>query len=247
MGYFNIIKLNATTSTNEYLKDKRAKGDCRDGDLVWTKNQTAGRGRLNKTWESEPHKNIAMSVYRDYDENPPQFPYLISVAFSVAILRGLDRLGVPELKIKWPNDILSCNKKIGGILIENRVSKGVVKDSVIGFGLNVNQKQFENLDHAASLHTVTQKKWEIDLVLQSLCVFFKEALYLDFNKNNASLLASFNSFLWQRNLQSMFEGTEGFFKGLPLEVNHEGQLKIINLETDRVSLLDFSESKMLYV
>ena len=70
---------------------------------------------------------------------------------------------------------------------------------------------------------------------------------LDFNKNNASLLASFNSFLWQRNLQSMFEGTEGFFKGLPLEVNHEGQLKIINLETDRVSLLDFSESKMLYV
>lgn len=247
MGYFNIIKLNATTSTNEYLKYKRAKGDCRDGDLVWTTHQTAGRGRLNKTWESEPHKNIAMSVYRDYDENPPQFPYLISVAFSVAILRGLDRLGVPELKIKWPNDILSCNKKIGGILIENRVSKGVVKDSVIGFGLNVNQKHFENLDHAASLHTVTQKKWEIDLVLQSLCVFFKEALYLDFNKNNASLLASFNSFLWQRNLQSMFEGTEGFFKGLPLEVNHEGQLKIINLETDRVSLLDFSESKMLYV
>ena len=79
MGNFNTIKLSATTSTNEYLKQKRFNDDCQDGDLVWTTQQTEGRGRSTNVWVSSPQKSIAVSIYRLFDEDAPQFPFTISL------------------------------------------------------------------------------------------------------------------------------------------------------------------------
>ena len=118
MGYFNIIKLDAIPSTNDYLKVMRKSKKAKDMDLVWAINQTCGRGQRENKWISESNKNITISIYKNFKEFSIFHPFLISVIISISIVKCLEKLNVPNVLIKWPNDILSCNKKIGGVLIE---------------------------------------------------------------------------------------------------------------------------------
>ena len=76
----------------------------------------------------------------------------------MAIINALEKISIPELSIKWPNDILSENKKIGGILIENFFKKSKINTSIIGIGLNLNQEKFEKVPKATSLKMVTGTK-----------------------------------------------------------------------------------------
>ena len=71
------------------------------------------------------------------------------MVMSLAIVKALERLNIPKLSIKWPNDILSANKKICGVLIENVIKQNQLESSIIGIGLNVNQNKFDNLPQAA--------------------------------------------------------------------------------------------------
>ena len=64
MTNFNMIKLDATASSNDWLKNRFLSGDCSDGDVVWVKNQTHGRGQMNKIWQSEPQKNLTFSLFK---------------------------------------------------------------------------------------------------------------------------------------------------------------------------------------
>ena len=151
MSYFNIIKLNATPSTNDFLKERHQKGLCLDGDLVWAQDQTSGRGQRNRTWFSSPEDSLTFSIYKTYEQFYSANAFSISVAVALGIVTGLQSQGIPNVSIKWPNDILSDNKKIAGILIEN-IFKGFNEIvSIVGIGLNVNQLQFDNLPQASSL------------------------------------------------------------------------------------------------
>ena len=76
------------------------------------------------------------------------------------------------MSLKWPNDILSDNKKICGILIENYIKGDVIIASIIGIGLNVNQTGFQNISGASSLYNLTKKKFDTELVLDLLLGFF---------------------------------------------------------------------------
>ena len=155
MSYFKIIKLDATPSTNNYLKYKYKKRDAKDGDLVWSKNQTSGRGQRENTWFSKPEESLTFSVFRQYKDKNTLNPFILSILVSLGIHEALSTIHLPNLKIKWPNDILSCNKKVGGILIENFFNKGELIASVIGIGLNLNQLSFNNLPNATSFRLVS--------------------------------------------------------------------------------------------
>ena len=118
MSYIKIIKLNAIPSTNDYLKKKHKTGEVFDGEIVWTENQTSGRGQRNKKWISEPFTSLTFSIYKQFN-NLLINPFKLNAVVCLAIINALEKLSIPKLLIKWPNDILSENKKIGGILIEN--------------------------------------------------------------------------------------------------------------------------------
>ena len=138
MSYFRIIKLNAIPSTNDYLKKRYKSGKVFDGELVWTENQTSGRGQRNKKWISEPFTCLTFSIYKQFNHLLIN-PFKLNAVVCLAIINALEKLSIPELLIKWPNDILSENKKIGGVLIENFFYKSKIKASIIGVGLNLNQ------------------------------------------------------------------------------------------------------------
>ena len=129
-------------STNT-IATQWAAADAPDGALVGAENQTAGRGRFDRTWSVEPGQNLTFSVIL--------FPGLtadrlgmISIAFSLAVCDVLRDLVRPAtVEIKWPNDILVDGKKVCGMLQESAFAVGKSSGRVVmGIGLNVNQTTF---------------------------------------------------------------------------------------------------------
>lgn len=112
--------------------------------------QTAGRGQRGNGWESEPGRNLLFSMlYYPPADLLPSRQFQISKAVAVAVAETVDRLldgyDHPEVCIKWPNDIYVGDRKIAGILIENALQSSTrIAHSIIGMGLNVNQREFRS-------------------------------------------------------------------------------------------------------
>ena len=222
MSNFKLIKLNATTSTNDYLKKRYKSGKVLDGDLVWTENQTSGRGQLNKKWISEPFKSLTFSVYKQFN-GLLNIPFNFNAVVCLGIIYALKKLSIPGLSIKWPNDILSENKKIGGILIENFFNRGKIKASVIGVGLNLNQEKFEKLPKATSLKIITGEKWASKIILDALVPILEEYLFM-FDFQDSSILDQYQKILWKRNKTVLFDMDGKLHKGKLKGVDESGMI-----------------------
>ncbi|MDE6175479.1 MAG: biotin--[acetyl-CoA-carboxylase] ligase [Duncaniella sp.] len=136
-----IIELEETASTNSYLA--AIARESREGLTVVCRCQTAGRGQRGNSWESEPGKNITMSLLLKPAGLHPSRQFLVSQAVSVAIVSVLSRhLPGEEIRIKWPNDIYAGDRKICGILIENSITQSGINHCIVGMGINVNQTRF---------------------------------------------------------------------------------------------------------
>lgn len=136
---WKIIHIEETDSTNRWLREHGGEDDM----AVWADYQTAGKGQGQNSWESERGKNLTFSVLMHPKGMMANRQFDISMQVSVAILETLgQRIG--DLSIKWPNDIYWRNAKIAGILIENSLAGNTIRDTIIGVGLNVNQRAFRS-------------------------------------------------------------------------------------------------------
>lgn len=134
---WDIVHIEETESTNSWLKGRRQRT------VVWAEYQTAGRGQGTNRWESERGKNLTFSICLTPKDLPVNRQFAISMAVSLAICEALGQY-IGDLSIKWPNDIYWRNGKIGGILIENNLQGRFIKESIIGVGLNINQREFHS-------------------------------------------------------------------------------------------------------
>ena len=91
MTNFNMIKLDATASSNDWLKSRFLSGDCSDGDVVWVKNQTHGRGQMNKLWQSEPHKNLTFSLFKVFPKLTVKNAFVINCAVTLGVVKALGK------------------------------------------------------------------------------------------------------------------------------------------------------------
>ena len=157
-----IIKLNAIDSTNSYLKKLCTTEPVSDYTAVIAENQTQGRGQMGTIWNSESSKNLTFSVFKELSDFQFEAPFYISMVVALSLLKTLDALSIPRLSVKWPNDILSADKKICGVLIENVIKQNAIKASIIGIGINVNQITFENLPQASSLKAISGKEYDLN-------------------------------------------------------------------------------------
>ena len=148
--------------------------DLPDGTLVVARRQTAGRGRRGRSWLSPPGINFTGSILLKRLEDGFHAGCLLGVA-ALSLLREL----APELPayLKWPNDIYVRNRKICGILIENTLCGDSLTASVIGIGLNVNQKEFPpQLLNPVSMAMLTGREYDLKDLLPKLCRFLKRRL-----------------------------------------------------------------------
>jgi len=125
-------------STNDVAKRRAKEGD-KEGTVIITEEQTAGRGRIGRSWLT-PRGSIALSIIL----YPPlaYLPSLIMVA-SLAVAYSIEQVTNLKVQLKWPNDVLLNGKKVCGILVESDVRGDKVDYAVIGIGLNVNLKLSE--------------------------------------------------------------------------------------------------------
>lgn len=144
--------------------------------VVVTDSQTAGRGRGENSWESEPGQNLLCTIVYPYRQKADKQSY-ISRAVSLALC-DLLMLFTPNYAIKWPNDIVLDGKKIAGILIEHQVSGSHLTYSLIGIGLNVNQERFPEVLQATSLIHATETKFRLKDILRTLLSCLESRLFL---------------------------------------------------------------------
>ena len=241
-----LIKLNATDSTNSYLKTLCANELVADYTAVITKNQINGRGQMGTVWSSQSHKNLSFSTYKDVSGFRLEHPFYISMVVALALLKTLQFFSISKLSVKWPNDILSDNKKICGILIENLVKQSNFSSSIIGIGLNVNQVDFDNLPKASSLKLITGRVYDIDEIANVIIKNLKHYFNL-LNKGNLDALKTkYESFLFRKNKPSTFQDAEGFvFSGFIKGVSSSGNLQVL-LEDEIIKEFDLKTITLLY-
>jgi BirA family biotin operon repressor/biotin-[acetyl-CoA-carboxylase] ligase len=141
---------------------------------------------------------------------------------------------------------LSCNKKIGGILIENTFKNNKLTNSILGFGLNVNQSNFSKFPHAASLFSLTKKNWNIEKVFEALIYALEQDEFINLVKHREANLETFNSYLWRKGKPSKFQGVQSVFEAIPLEVTKQGGLVITSLENEQKKELALANARILY-
>jgi BirA family biotin operon repressor/biotin-[acetyl-CoA-carboxylase] ligase len=223
-----IIKLDAIDSTNSFLKELAQNSSLENYTIVTAKEQIKGRGQMGAQWVSEPNKNLLCSVYVAFEEVLIKNKVLINYAVSLAVINTLERFKVPKLAVKWPNDILSSNQKICGILVENVMQGKKVKSTIIGVGLNVNQEVFPS-----QLKNVTSIKNEMKLNvdIDDLLLRFVEELKITISfvtKSIANdLKRNYLKRLYKKNIPSMFKDSkDALFMGKIIGVSSQGKLQI---------------------
>ena len=242
----NLIKLDAIDSTNSFLRRLAAHKELEDYTIVTSEKQNEGRGQMGTQWVSEPGKNLTFSVYKKINCLQKEEQFYLSMAISLAIYDALTYFGIPHLKIKWPNDILSANSKICGILIESIIKKGEMSASIIGIGLNLNQTNFDGVTNASSLKCLTGVFYNKEEVLLKIIEHIKKYEEWVINRQLFKIKETFESQLFRKDKPSTFKLKNGdlimgFIKG----VANNGCL-IVLLEDEVLKEFDLKELKLLY-
>nr|WP_314278554.1 biotin--[acetyl-CoA-carboxylase] ligase [uncultured Peptostreptococcus sp.] len=176
----DIYYFDSIDSTNIYANIIANKVD--EGAVVISKEQTKGRGRSGKIWVSDDNQGIYFSIILKPDIPISMASFLTQVA-GAALITSLEKLGV-SCQIKWPNDIVLNGKKIAGILTEMRAEIESISYIIVGIGINIGHKIFEDSisNVATSLANEGYEIRELD-ILRTFFIDF-ENLYEDFKHKN---------------------------------------------------------------
>lgn len=239
-----IIKLDAIDSTNDYLKQLSRESSPENYTIVMAEEQTKGKGQMGAKWFSEKGKNLTMSILvRDLTlDNKNIFD--LNIVVALVLLCVLENYKIPNLSIKWPNDIMSDSKKVAGILIENSFKSDKVAHAIIGVGLNLNQTDFRDLPQATSLACITGEQYDKEEIALELRKSLEEYLHA-LAENSELLWKEYHNKLYKINYPVAFENTAGNrFMGIIKKVSKDGRLEVLQ-EDDAIVHYEVKEIKML--
>lgn len=240
---WKIVHIDETDSTNRWLKDKASKAkalgfapqtlrlqplntNTSENTVVWTDYQTAGRGCGTNTWESERGKNLLFSMLIHPTDISANEQFRITQIVSVALCQTLQAYINNKVEIKWPNDIYVGDKKICGILIENRLRGNTIKDSIIGIGLNVNQTEFKsNAPNPVSIRQLTGRETDLEELLQAFLRAF------DVSYNSKTTCFGYKSMLYRSGKYAIYEDKTSCFTATLTDVLPDGRLLLVDKDS----------------
>ncbi len=210
---WKIIHIDETDSTNRWLREQGGKDDM----VVWADFQTAGRGQGSNSWESERGKNLTFSILLHPTDIPANRQFAISMQVSLALCEALGQ-HIGDLSIKWPNDIYWRNAKIAGILIENRLHGNTICESIIGIGLNVNQRQFcSDAPNPVSLWQISERETDREVLLKDILSNIRSLIGQDVRQQYLSML-------YRRTGYHPYTDKDGAFMAKISDVQDDGHL-----------------------
>ncbi|WP_373776988.1 biotin--[acetyl-CoA-carboxylase] ligase [Glaesserella sp.] len=218
-----VLLFKEIDSTNEYLLTHYKQ--LENGSLCVAETQTAGRGRRGRQWYSPQSQNLYFSMLWHYPSKHIEQLSSLSLVVSVLIAEAFQALNVPNIQIKWPNDIYHNGKKMGGILIESRVDHcGVYL--VIGIGLNLGMK---NVDEAVVTQAWSDlSDYQIDRtqLAAHLATHLQQALQRYPQAGFADYIERWQAFDIFRNQAVKLVTESDEIHGISLGINDEGELML---------------------
>ena len=231
-----FIDLDETHSTNSYATNLLKQTSVAEGTLVFTKNQTKGRGQLGNTWQAEEGKNITFSLILHPIFLTVDKQFYLSKITSLAVFGMLTEflnLSLYDIKIKWPNDILVNNGKIAGILIENILRGSFLQSSVIGVGININQLNFVDIHkQTTSLALLLKKEFNVKQSLSLFCKHF-EAFYLMLKQGNFDKITqAYLQQLYKFNQWANYQASNKTFSAKITGIEENGLLLLVTKQNE---------------
>lgn len=235
----NFIELERVDSTNNYAANMLIQTNVPDGTVILAHFQENGRGQMGNEWQSSPGQNIMTSVIYHFKNLDPDRSFLLSKAISLAIYETVNEVVKQNVSIKWPNDIYVEDQKISGMLIENKW-QGQECSSIIGIGLNVNQRFFGNLE-ATSLANCTGLSFELERILNLLLSRLEKFVSIYRNGNYKELSDSYLSYLrYFEEPKEFTTNTNEVFSGKITDVEDSGHM-VIQLNDGNVRKFMFKQ------
>ena len=231
---FKVIHIEETDSTNRWLSNNQV-GDV----VVVAEYQTAGRGCGTNSWESERGKNLTFSILIHPEHIPANRQFSITEATSVALCETLEHYINDKAEIKWPNDIYVGDRKICGMLIENRLQGSIIKDSIIGIGLNVNQREFiSDAPNPVSIYQLTGKETDREQLLKRFLSAFEVAF------NNKTTCFAYRERLFRKGRDYLYKDKTTCFTASLIDVENDGRL-VLRDETGKLRTYAFKEVQFI--
>lgn len=216
--YYQIID-----STNKEAKSIINNNEATHGMMIITDNQKNGKGRLNNEWFMGPGKGLAMSIIYLKTLSIKKAT-LIPLASGLAIAKTLENRGFKP-KLKWPNDIILNNKKVGGILCESEIKKNIINSFIIGVGLNVNEAVNDfpkELQYkATSLFIETNNSFQRELISAIITTFLERSI-----QNFDSIMDEWLSFCAHLDKKVTFHYRDKEYSGVFKGINSKGHAQI---------------------
>lgn len=238
---YDIMWLDSVDSTNS--EAKRRISDIDNLSVLSALSQSEGRGQKGNKWSSVPGENLTFSIVLKFGEQTvgkagpgvaenaglsvagklqlvvaAREQFVLTEITSLSIVEFLSRHGI-KAKIKWPNDIYVGDKKICGVLIENSLRGENLSSSIIGIGLNINQRNFDvNLPNPTSMVLETDFEEDIRSCLEEFMGIFQD--YLEYSLPN--LRERYLSYLWRHNIPARY--IDQTLQSQPLQADSEGEL-----------------------
>jgi len=217
----SVIRLESVDSTNNYTANRARGNDLRHGTVILAVEQTAGKGQMGAVWQSNAGENCTFSVFLDNVNMSVERQFLLTKIVCLSLIDTLRNYGLNPA-IKWPNDIYVGDRKIAGVLIENIVQGKTIVRSIVGVGLNVNQRDFGRLS-ATSLRLEKKTSFSIDEVLFAFIAAFNKRLI---HLNDPLLDAEYHGLMYWLNETRTFSGNNEVFEGKIKGINEKGELLI---------------------
>lgn len=223
----NIKILETVGSTNDYLKELGSKG-AENGTVIAAREQTAGKGRLGRVWQTKKDDCIAFSVLLRPNLTPWEICSITPLT-GLAVCRAINDFCMLDSKIKWPNDIIVGRKKLVGILTEMSAEFDRVEYTVTGIGINVG-------------HSVFPK----EIAHKATSVLLENGRHIDKNKFLATVINYLEDILTKNNYRLTGEASSDYanlcatigrqvtftrgnrnVSGMAVSVNNSGELEVM--------------------
>lgn len=253
MGKFifniNFIYFNSIDSTNNYLKQNYLY--LKNWTIIYSEYQTNGKGYGNNNWISEKKKNLTFSILIKNLKIKIEKYFFINILVCNAIHKCLIKY-YNSIYIKWPNDIIINDKKICGVLIENKIYKKNITTTIIGIGLNVNQINFINMpNNISSLRKILKKKLKIKNILNQI-IFNIQIEFENYRiyKNYDILIKKYYiDNLYKKDLISFFKIKKTICKYIIKNILDNGKIVLLNtnkLKSNELNFFYHKEIKLIY-
>ncbi|MFM8432016.1 MAG: biotin--[acetyl-CoA-carboxylase] ligase [Bacteroidota bacterium] len=216
-------------STNTRLGQILKENELLEGASLTADFQSLGRGQQGAVWHSDSGMNLLVSYLLFPVMLNAQEGYALNLLASLAVSEAVATLIHHEVHIKWPNDIFVADRKLAGLLIETVLQGDLVRQAIVGIGLNVNQKEFPaELQDPVSLSLLSGKNHSIDNVFEILSLEM-ERWYHELKKSGIGpLIEKYENRLYRKGSRATYQDERGVFEGEITGIDKNGRLMLID-------------------